>query len=722
MKNRFSKTALAGVTLLATSAVMAATIAIDPSATAQMVTGFGGGSVYYQNWLANLSDEDQEALFDTAFTGLNLSLLRIGNWLQDEAKLASASDSLAMDIKIVKAAKKRLGDNLKIEMSSWSAPASLKPSGSLNGQDGKNISDKSLKKASGDAYGAYAYTDFANWWKRSLDAYTAAGITPDYISFQNEPDMEATYEETLFEPTESDTVAGYAQALNAVYDAIKGKTKILGPEPLGIGYNNFEKYVKELDGNKLDGYAYHLYHAGSGNDNSGNNYLNPENFRTPMKAIGDAYGTGDKPIIMTEFCPMLDEPRESDMVGLAHIMQIGFTDGRLSGYIAWQLFWGYHSQMIGICPGAGWDLTGEGKYVCEDKEVKIFPEYHALRHYSKFVNPGARVISTTTPEANLKTVAFLSASGDSISTVIVNTGSTEIKLDNPAITGYGIVAAIQSKENGFKSKNITVSSCTVLPARSITTLVYKKGATAPTATTCTDETTDPNYEEPVVTPTADVVIVDYSQTTDVSTWNAVSDKLSAVTYESATLDGITGYASVPLAGCEQADESCGYQSQLLNISTEASEALKNCSELVITMRSQESANAYVNVGAAAGSSWIDYQYGRAASASKWSETTVSLEKEGDNGSTALTFNSDASGIYIAKIVATGCSTTGIAPKPKFIASDMNRQAKVFDLNGNLLWSGVKSEALNEDGTLRLELRQGMYIVKTNASIVKAVKK
>ena len=87
-----------------------------------------------------------------------------------------------------------------------------------------------------------------------------------------------------------------------------------------------------------------------------------------MKAIADVYGKGDKPIIMTEFCPMLDEPREKDMLGLAQIMQIGFTDGRLSGYIAWQLFWGYHSQMIGVCPGAGWDLEGSGKYVFEQRK------------------------------------------------------------------------------------------------------------------------------------------------------------------------------------------------------------------------------------------------------------------------------------------------------------------------------------------------------------------
>jgi len=537
--NRIFKTAtLAALSTLAgATATQAANITVNPADSKQEIIGFGGGSVYYQNWIANLPVEDQEVLFDTAFTGLNLSLLRIANWYQDED-----ATKLQDDINIVKAAQKRLGSHLKIEMSSWSAPGNLKPSGSVKGSAGSSKSDNSLKKANGDAYGAYVYTDFANWWKKSLEAYKAAGITPDYISLQNEPDMNAGYEETLFEPTETNEIAGYKEALNAVYDAVKGQTKILGPEPLGIGYSNFEKYAKELDASKLDGYAYHLYHAGDGNDNSGNNYLSPENFRKPMKAIADVYGKGDKPIIMTEFCSMLDEAREEDMLGLAHIMQIGFTDGKLNGYIAWELFYGYHSQMISVCPGAGWDLLGDGRYVCEGKEIKIHPEYHAMRHYSKFVNPGWKVIGATSDNNDLHTVAFQSANGDSITVVAINK-SAATELDIP-IDNYTAIYAVQSVENGDKSKEISPKESIPAPAKSITTVVF------------------------------------------------LSD-----------------------------------------------------------------------------------------------------------------------------------TPTGIrTPVASGLINDMNATAKVFDMNGNLVWTGLKNQALNTDGSLRLNLRQGMYLVKTKSSTVKAIKK
>lgn len=268
----------ASVALAAASLATAANITVDPASTAQKIVGFGAGAAYYQSWITAMSSSMQKDFYDTAFNGLNLSLLRIGNWKQEDSK------SIADDAAIVKAGKERLGNRLKIEMSSWSAPGNLKPSGSVNGSDNgqkHSKSENTLKTSSSDPYGKFVYSEFAGWWKKSLQAYAAAGITPDYISLQNEPDMEAEYEETLFDPTEGE-IAGYKQALQAVRDSIStlaNPPKIIGPEPLGIGYSNFEKYAKALDDKNLDGYAYHLYHAGDGNDNSGTNYLNPENFR-----------------------------------------------------------------------------------------------------------------------------------------------------------------------------------------------------------------------------------------------------------------------------------------------------------------------------------------------------------------------------------------------------------------------------------------------------------
>ena len=693
--------------LVATSIAGAATITVDPATTAQKVVGFGAGAAYYQSWITAMSASMQKDFYDTAFTGLNLSLLRLGNWKQED------TTSIAADAAIVKAGKERLGNHLKIEMSSWSAPGSLKPSGSVNGSDNGQKHSKgenTLKTSSNDPYGKFVYSEFAGWWKKSLQAYANAGITPDYISLQNEPDMEAEYEETLFEPTETSEIAGYKQALQAVRDSIStlaNPPKILGPEPLGIGYSNFEKYAKALDDKNLDGYAYHLYHAGDGNDNSGTNYLNPENFRKPMSAIASSYGSDSKPIIMTEFCTMESAVREQDMLGLAHIMQVGFTGGKLNGYIAWELFWGEgKGQLIGVCT-KGWGS-------CTEDQINISPEYHAMRHYSKFVNPGWRVVSSTAEGNGLYAVAFRSADCDSITVVAINENSSSLSLNAPSVNGYNAVYAVQSVENGSKSKDIATSVSYSLPANSITTFVYTTSNTA--ALSCEDSPIVDPYKPADVGDT--IVLVDYATTNTVSNWSGDF----TVTYGTKTIDGVSSYATVPLAGCEQGSDDCSYQHAIFEVPANASDALSTCSELVITMHSQDDTTTYVNVGGA-GSEWISYEYGRQAGSSSWTESTVDLTNEAENGSSKITFNSNGSGVYISKIIATGCGgSSAIKNIRTNFASNMNANAKVFDLNGNLVWSGNKDQALNADGTLRLNLRQGMYLVKTKNATMKTIKK
>ena len=693
--------------LVAASIASAANITVDPTATAQKIVGFGAGAAYYQSWITAMSSSMQKDFYDTAFTGLNLSLLRIGNWKQED------TTSIAADVAIVKAGKQRRGNNLKIEMSSWSAPGRLKPSGSVNGNQGHSKSDKTLKTSSSDPYGKFVYSEFAHWWKTSLQAYEQMGITPDYISLQNEPDMEADYEETLFDPTEGE-IAGYKQALQAVRDSIStlaNPPKIIGPEPLGIGYSNFEKYAKALDDQNLDGYAYHLYHAGDGNDNSGTNYLNPENFRKAMTNIGKNYGSDSKPIIMTEFCTMENAVREQDMLGLAHIMQVGFTSGKLNAYIAWELFWGeQNGQLIGVCPGNGWSS-------CTEEKLYINPEYHAMRHYSKFVNPGWRVVSSTADGSDVYAVAFRSADCDSITVVAINKGSAQNL--NLSVNGYNPVSAVQSSEGGSKSREITAGAIIDAPAKSITTVVFTTSNTA--ALQCEDSPIVDPYVDPNSQIGDSLVIVDYASENSATGWKS-DETLGAVTYENNSV-------KVPLANCAQ--DECGYQHALFTIPDAAAvkEPLTKCKELVFTMKSIDTEDASVNIGGAGGSTWINYQYGNTAPASGWEQVSVPLANEIDStgtpyGSTQLSFNSDNAGIYIAKIVATGCGGTspikGI--RTNFAASDMNADAKVFDLNGNLLWTGIKGQALNANGTLRLDLRKGMYIVKTGASTVKAIRK
>ena len=164
-----------------------------------------------------------------------------------------------------------------------------------------------------------------------------------------------------------------------------------------------------------------------------------------------------------------------------------------------------------------------------------------MRHYSKFVNPGWSVVSSSTDGSDLYTVAFRSADSDSVTVVAINKASAAASL-NFAVNGFNPVYAVQSVEGGDKSKPITAAATLEAPAKSITTVVF----------------------------------------------------------------------------------------------TSSSSAIKGL-------------------------------------------------------------------------------------RTNFAASDLNMEAKVFDLNGNLIWQGIKGQAMGADGTLRLDLNKGMYLVKTKVSTVKVSK-
>ncbi len=426
---------------------LAATITVTPSETHQQIEGFGGGTVYYQGWI--LAHPAKDTILDTMFTGLGLSYLRLGNWNQD------TTASLTTDSTIVAEGRRRIGSRFKILMSSWSAPGFLKGSGDKNGSKNKIAYATSLNtlKKSG---GKFVYTDFAHWWKQSLIRYQKAGISPDVISIQNEPDMNAEYEETLFGATENDTIAGYPQALQAVHDSVSTLStspQIYGPEVLGIGYGEFQKYANSLDRSLLGGYNYHLYH---GSTDSG--YNAPDGYISVFKTLSAAY-TG-KPWMMSEYCPMRTH-QERDMLALARLMINGFVYGNLSAYINWELAWGDGGQMVQV--NNPWTT----------KTWSVNAEYHAMRHFSKFVNPGwTRVTSTANDTTKLRTVAFLSSGSDSLTVIAVNVSSSAqtLTLSTGSFSGTGEVW--QSQVNGSKSVKLSSdgTGSISLPDSSITTI------------------------------------------------------------------------------------------------------------------------------------------------------------------------------------------------------------------------------------------------------------
>ena len=211
----------------------AATATIDSTKTYQTIEGLGGATAFYEGWIP--AHPYQQEIYTNAFAGLNLSMLRLGDWYGYQTPLAGF-DSAATTI--VSNANRVLGHPVPVFMSSWSPPAFLKS----NGQTGNG---GTLLYTNG----GFAYTNFAQYWYDSINAYQSNGVSLTWLSIQNEPDWAASYDSCVFYPTE-ETVNGtnyasYSKALDATYQLLTNlpsPPKMLAPECVGIGYNDVAKF------------------------------------------------------------------------------------------------------------------------------------------------------------------------------------------------------------------------------------------------------------------------------------------------------------------------------------------------------------------------------------------------------------------------------------------------------------------------------------------------
>jgi glucuronoarabinoxylan endo-1,4-beta-xylanase len=417
------------------------TVSVNTNATNQTISGFGAAIAYYEAWLT--AHSNKEDIYNLIFSDLNLGILRLRN-------VSGYTDSSLTNVQeIVQKANTSLGHSIDILLSSWSPPARLKANSVLNGG--------TLLKTDG----AFVYGAFAQWWYNAIQYYINAGITPTYISMQNEPDYENTgWETCIFKKTETTDYPGYGVALDSLYHKLQGLTtrpKILGPEVTGIGYSNFQNYVDNLDKSYLDGYAYHLYNGGS--------YSTPSSFNTNLAAIKTNYS--DKINIMTEFSG-------GTWFQTAQLIHNCLVKANASGYLYWDLIWGTSTGgMISLeNPWYPSQWTTTNGYI-------VNGDYYAVKHFSKYISKDYVRVESFAADTAVLASSFLSADGTKLVTVLINTASVS---DTVALSLNGFTAA---SVTGYQSVSgnyyyslgtLSPSANLILPASSATTLEFTKGS------------------------------------------------------------------------------------------------------------------------------------------------------------------------------------------------------------------------------------------------------
>jgi glucuronoarabinoxylan endo-1,4-beta-xylanase len=410
-------------------------ITVKAKETHQTMIGFGASIAWADDQLA--SHPKRNEIYNLIMNDLGLGILRFRNTF----RFGSVSNGANIS-SIVSSVNKIAGSKPVIFISSWSPPADLK-------SNNNTANGGTLKK---DSTGRYLYSDFAKYWTDAITAYSNLGVVPDYISIQNEPDFTASYESCYFSTNESYSNAGYNKALDSVSAAIRRTglhSKIIGPEPLGIGYSDFQNYVKMLHSNNLDGYAYHLYTGESDNVNDNHN---PDLFNGNLRAIAGNYP--GKPIWVTEY-------DRGDWFNTGWLINNCIVNGNVSAYLWWELVWG---------------SGGKPLIEMQSTSYTISKFYWTIKHFSKFISAGWERVTAESDSDNIKTSAFINPEGNKLTVVVINTGSQtqtknlniqDFKPDNGIVfrtTDNLNYALIDSSFNNIKPLDY--------PARSITTISF----------------------------------------------------------------------------------------------------------------------------------------------------------------------------------------------------------------------------------------------------------
>jgi glucuronoarabinoxylan endo-1,4-beta-xylanase len=388
-------------------------VLVDTSIRHQVLAGFGATLAYSENDV--VGHPRKVALYQAMFPSLGLDVLRLRNrygYIGDD-NLASASE-------IVAAAAAELGRPPMVLLTSWSPPTTLKASGSLVCQG--NADTCTLAKVPG---GTFDYAGYAAYWRAALDAYANAGVVPDYVGIQNNPDFVPTAaapgEACRFLPTEGTATVsangsfvdvqypGFDQALTAVVDALVGlpsPAKIAAPETSGV--QGVVDFAPHLDFSRVDAISHHMY----GTDPTAIDVAS-------LASLNELGRSHDRPLFQTEM--------QSDGFGTALSMHYALTVEGVSAYL----------QGVLAAPAASPVLNPGTLIALGADDFTLEDPYHAMRHYALNTDPGWIRVDAASDAGDLLASAWLSPQEEALTVVLVNAGTTDhdVALDLGARSG-----------------------------------------------------------------------------------------------------------------------------------------------------------------------------------------------------------------------------------------------------------------------------------------------
>jgi len=258
------------------------------------------------------------------------------------------------------------------------------------------------------------YQSWANYYTKFIKAYQSEGITVWGISIQNEPMAIQRWESCIYTAEEEKDFLKIFLGPTMEREGLSDKKIIVWDHNRDLMNQRANTILGDPDAAKyVWGVGFHWYESWSGGEQMFNN----------VKNVNESYP--DKNLIFTEGCADSFTPegyqswKNAERYGLSMIND--FNNGTVA-WTDWNILLDEtggpnHVQNFCFAPIHADIKTGELIYT---------PAYYYIGHFSKFIRPNAKRLSTACSRSQLQSTAFINENGKIVS-IVMNQSDNDIK-------------------------------------------------------------------------------------------------------------------------------------------------------------------------------------------------------------------------------------------------------------------------------------------------------
>ncbi len=415
-------------------------IKINTNKKYQTITGFGGAFTESSAYLLNqMSDAKRKEIIDAYFSenGSNYSLTRthmnscdfsLSNYsyspIENDKELKHFSVKEDMDdiIPMIKDAQEASKDGFKIFASPWTASPWMKDNNDWRG--GKLLPEY--------------YESWALYYTRFIKAYEAEGMPIWGITIQNEPMAVQRWESCIYTAEEERDFLKNHLGPTMEREGLGDKKIVVWDHNRDLISNRANTIFDDPEASKYAwGIGIHWYERWAGGKSMFDN----------LKNVTESYP--DKKLLFTEGCIEAFDAEKYQFWPNAERYGSSMINDFNSGTVGWT-DWNILLDQNGGPNHVGNYCFAPIHADINTKEVVMTPSYYYIGHFSKFIKPGAKRISTVSSRSHLLSTSFMNEDG-SIATVVMNETDQDIN--------YKMYIGMKGLEQ-------------FIPAHSIQTIVY----------------------------------------------------------------------------------------------------------------------------------------------------------------------------------------------------------------------------------------------------------